>query len=287
MTVETVLNVSKFKMMKNLPYFLLFCFTSSILVSCSKDEFGADSIYGDLFRQQQSVLPDVFDVVDLITAPTRGYIYIKDFANFASQNNQSLADVGGLGFDEDKKGQDFGTLHVGDNISMECEVENGHYYGATSGPFPGSAALFGQEVAISLDGTSTAPGLNTTFKTPELLLIESPKYDNDLKIFPGLTIEWNRDPDNKNGIAILIHFNPISIDNRDEHGNARDAVETPIHITDSGSYTITSEDLKGIPSGAFVEFYIGRGNYKREQLNESENHFGIYSYTIVNHTFRR
>ena len=107
----------------------------------------------------------------------------------------------------------------------------------------------------------------------------------DGKIVPGTTITWNRDALNQNGITMAVEYSPYTQRTASIAAEFDDNLTKVTTIEDTGSYTITKEDLENFPNGSSLAFYIGRMAYTIETDGTINNDTSIGAYTAVRSDF--
>lgn len=119
------------------------------------------------------------------------------------------------------------------------------------------------------------PKLSTTdFQTPFC------KYDN-------FTLQWNRDPDNKKGILLVLEwYGNIAHDNYNDQYNSYDNYESYIDyipntcvqniacIPDTGKVVLESSFFDDVPDNALCNMYLLRGNITTDDIDMH----GAYDY---------
>lgn len=256
-----------------------------ILSSCSKED-ELSKLKNDTFVNERSSLPTIATILDLLREPVDGYFYLTSESTYSGQNSGSR-NIGLKGFVNDHNGYaDHGTLSIGSNINLNPDQNS--FYGATQ-TFSIPSSLFGQSNNFSLSGTTTHPGFTTNFYVPELITITNPGYQNTMEINSGMELNWDADNNNSNGIGIVLKFSPSSLKNELNGGfTTYSSVVNEIYTEDDGSYIFSAQDFAGIPSGANIELFIGRGNYAKVPMtgnNSSNKHVGLVTYSIVKQNF--
>lgn len=79
------------------------------------------------------------------------------------------------------------------------------------------------------------------------------------KLLRNSLLAWTSDNKNVKGVYISIFFDSYAFGN--ESFKATPIVKKAIQTDDTGNYTFTNSDFKGIPQGAKVQIEWGRGNY--------------------------
>jgi hypothetical protein len=267
----------KFSNMKKIFFAILLLNT----FGCSKDN-STQKLLEDVFASQRDALPSEIQILELLKAPTDGYAILSSYATLAIQDLRGPEImIQGFGYSKAGIKSDFGTLTFGNintNINTSFDYRS---LGAT-----GAKDLFGTTNSVALFGANNLPGFSTNFYIPKLMTITSPAFSNNSVIFPGTTITWEPDTNNTTfGVGIAILYSPNSPENL--HLQLSESpVRNYIRSADTGSYTISTNDLAGIPTGATLSFGIGRGNYQRNAMPNGY-YFGIASFSVVEHYFTR
>lgn len=84
---------------------------------------------------------------------------------------------------------------------------------------------------------------------------------NNGKIVAGSQISWNFDNQNENGVVIGLEYNPLSQLEETVVAQKPDRLLKGVTLDDTGSYTITAQDLTEFPSNSMLTFYVGRAGY--------------------------
>jgi hypothetical protein len=159
-------------------------------------------------------------------------------------------------------------------------------------------SLFGKTVSLKInDGNLvlTPKTSNTNFTThsksdeqtlyiPELMSVSISKLSEG-RIVSGTVINWNKDSNNKNGVVVVVQYNPFVQTNGDIIRANCESFTTYIDLSDSGSYTVTAADLKNLPNGANLSFYIGRMAYAVTTDGSVSNDTSLGIYTAVRSDF--
>lgn len=96
----------------------------------------------------------------------------------------------------------------------------------------------------------------------------------------GFTVHWNADPNNKNGVAVILEWSGITI-NADGLPIDNDAYKRNIElIDDKGSYSFNGFASKNIPPNALVRINIIRGNVEIVKLSTKTVKIAGYSEII-------
>ncbi len=271
---------------------LFFLAVATLLyTSCSKgdlDGLGLSNHQKDLLAQKRSSLPSVIEILDLLNDPVDGFISITSYASYATQNIRGPEIQTAARF-SNKNGvsKNFGALYL-NSIPLPFNIESNGIAQYEGGFYlPGASSLYGDTISISLAGNNSEnlPGLSTSFYSPPLIVLNSPAYQNDdtLTAADLVTIQWEADPSNQNGIAILLYYNASNPDNIDIV-NSQSKLIT-VHTEDDGQYTFSSQEFSSFPDMGRVNFYIGRGNYIKAPMENPNYAVGIYNYSVITFDF--
>lgn len=250
-------------------------------LGCSKDN-SSQKLLEDVLASQRDGLPSAIQILELLQMPTDGYATISSYATLAIQNFRGPEImIRGFGYSKANAKSNFGALTFG-NISTN--VNAGFDYSSVGAP--GAKDLFGTTTSVALSGASNLTGFSTNFYIPKLMTVTSPAFSNNSVISPGTTITWEPDANNTTfGVGIAISFDPNSPENH--HLNLSGSItKNYIRTEDTGSYTISSNDLAGIPTDATLSLIIGRGNYKRQAM-PNDYYFGLVAFSVIEHVFVR
>ena len=262
--------------MKNLIFFGMMV----LLCSCSKDKTDFQS---DLLTKQRESLPTAADLLELITTPTDGYVVLGRMGSISKKLNQE-DDVQLVAEGIKKNGDwgNFGTLTIG-NYIVEAQTPSANTYYQHIGV--GSVSeIFGTNVSVQLEGNNELPGFGTTVNTVELMNVSSPQWASNLSMGSGQDIVWNADNENDKGVGILIEYDRYDIGNSQLESNSN--VERFIHTEDDGLYTLTSEDLSGIPTNAHAKITIARGGFEIVPMADNYK-FGVLNFSSEVIAFKR
>lgn len=95
--------------------------------------------------------------------------------------------------------------------------------------------------------------------------------------YDNMEIEWNPDPENTEGIGVLIRWTGLMI-------NAP-SIDTPVYhaclVEDTGVATLDNQMFDGIPDGAYVTLFLVRANILQVQDEEGELHIGEYDWNAI------
>ncbi len=261
---------------------LLFAFLIASL-GCSKEN-PTQKLIEDVLSSQRDQMPSEIQILQLLQLPTDGYASLTSYATLSTQPFRGPeVMIRGFGYSKAGTLSDFGSLAFNSIITNASSTGTNFDY--LSVGVPGSKDLYGTTVPVSLAGKDGLPGFSANFYVPKMMTITSPSFTNQAVISQGTTISWEADNNNTFGVGIAIRYNPNSFQNYDLNQSGS-TVTNLVRVEDTGSYTITANDLAGIPSTAHLTFGIGRGNYQRVSMS-NDYHFGLVAYSVVTHPFRK
>ena len=119
---------------------------------------------------------------------------------------------------------------------------------------------------------------------PELLKVSVSNLENG-KIVAGTKITWNADPKNKKGIIIGAEYRKIHQIDQSIATENPDKIIRGSSLSDTGSYTVTSNDLSFFPKNSVITFTIGRAGYKIINDESGNNDVLVGAYTLVRTDF--
>lgn len=250
-------------------------------LGCSKENI-QQKLEGALASQRDQ-LPSEIQILELLELPTEGYATIRSWATLSIQDLRGPeVIISGFGYSKGGVKSDFGSLAFGSIVTNTVSSTNFDYL--TIGP-SGAKELFGTTTSVSLAGSQSQdlPGFSTSYYIPKMMTITSPSFSNNSIVSSGTTITWEPDSNNTYGVGIAIHYDPNSHENTDLNQSGSTVINV-VRVEDTGSYTITANDLAGIPSNARLRLGIGRGNYQRVSMPD-DYHFGLVAYSVVAHSF--
>ncbi len=130
------------------------------------------------------------------------------------------------------------------------------------------SALYGQDVMFKIGSGSALKSNSSTADSvemyiPELVQITSPSITSEEQLYPycyfdNMTIKWNADNDNCNGLVVIVEWNGTVLDNNsDEDMYVRNI---DIIKEDNGSCTLKNELFANIPHKGLAYITLLRGN---------------------------
>lgn len=129
------------------------------------------------------------------------------------------------------------------------------------------------EPTISLDVLLRNDVLPITITRPyveECAVVPYCYYDN-------MEIEWNPDPENTDGIGVLIRWTGLMID--------EPSINSPLYhvclVEDTGIATLDNQMFDGIPDGAYVTLFLVRANILQVQEEGEDLHIGEYDWNAI------
>lgn len=146
-------------------------------------------------------------------------------------------------------------------------------YGVTNSPTRGATDSIYVPKTIRMEKNSTL--FYTDGMGSSILNIYS-KNNNTI-------LNWNADPENTNGVVIIIEYDPTLKFNTDYW-----APQTPpesrhlyaaLRVPDNGQYAFTPEDLQGLPTNCMAKFIIGRAMYKMVNDRDGFETYSVYTAT--------
>ena len=251
------------------------------LHACNKEE----PVISDLQKilaQQRDGLPSPIQILNLLEQPTDGYVWLKSFTGPA--NDRPITELGGFisgTWDLNYTGSslNFGLMTTtmaasgsGKNFSnvIDFNYQFENIYGTS------------QNVQIGLQANPSQFVLNSNFYIPKHLSLTNYIFQLNQKPnwHSGSPISWVADGNNSHGIGIAVVYDPEKLENKVFQPTHPNRTVNPIHTLDDGQYTFDNADFQGIPAGADVDIYIGRGNYQIAQLGSNGKKVGVYSYSV-------
>lgn len=136
-------------------------------------------------------------------------------------------------------------------------------------------ALFGNSITYNVSefvpATKSGNNENVALYAPQIVRIEFPSVNNEEELFPlcyyqNFVVKWNKDTNNKNGIAVLIKWNGSMAYGEDY---ASSYVYHSICVPDNGIAELPTSMFTGIPDAAICELYILRGDVESLEMNEN------------------
>lgn len=236
------------------------------------------------------------ETAHLLSLPVSGIIGI---GNQSFHHNQTFIpgesiSISGYIQDQDGIPSDFGTFSInGGTASIEPDAFQDQFgYSKLTG-LSQYAAFFNSMNYFSLKGNPgrNLPGFNNEpLYFPKAMIISSPSTQSGYStgLGTGSIITWNADPDNLNGIAVVIELEPI--DNAQNKDLISPVLTTNkyFYVPDNGQLILTQEMMKYFPEHAILRIRLGRGSYKRIVTNTSTQSsiVGVSNYTTQGFSFK-
>lgn len=234
--------------------------------------------------QQRESLPNAIQILELLEQPTDGFIWLTSFSTPYTPGHLSQCGgfINGPWSDLDFYGS---TLHYGSIATTLPESSSPDVaYTEFNDVNYQHEAIYGatQSVKIFLENQTEQPVLNVDVYVPYHIGVTNyPTHPNPVPTYNvGSSILWNADALNRFGIGIAVVYDAADPENSAYSSSVPNSVVNLIHTEDDGSYTFSSSDLQGIPVGASIDVYIGRGNYGVGTINGSAKKLGIYNYSL-------
>lgn len=263
-------------MMKNL-FFLFFVL---LLSSCVKD---TPDFKADLLTKQRASLPDVADLLSLISTPTDGYVVIGRLGSISKKlNREDDIQFVAEGITKNGDWADYGELSIG-AYAVQAQNPSANVYYQHVG-VNSVSEIYDTNLNVSLEGKEELPGFETTIETPKILNVTSPTWASNLSFGTGETITWEADENNTKGIGVLIEFDRTDIGNGQLEATSN--ITKFIHTEDDGSYTLTADDLSGIPTDGHAVISLARGDFKIVPM-ENNYQFGVFTFSTERIAFKR
>jgi hypothetical protein len=187
---------------------------------------------------------------------------------------------------------DAGQLQVG-AISLHADSNFGYTYRLPSSMMLNHSihqSHFGANINFSIGGSMQFPASNVSMYVPQNIYIEpisSSCATANTIVSAGtlpFRVNWNIDPNNQNGVVILIRYNSFRSQNANPSFSGIPFFNAPILVNDIGYYDITQNDLNNIPVGAFFDVIIGRGN--QDELLSGSKKISIQAIAQSTRTYR-
>ncbi|WP_457618141.1 hypothetical protein [Lutibacter sp.] len=123
--------------------------------------------------------------------------------------------------------------------------------------------------ANSMKSTNTSSETEVEMYVPELVKITNPKIESEDNLFPicyyeDFVLEWNADPNNKEGLVVIIEYfgnNAIPQNSTNEH-----ILNTDIIDTDDGHIVLNNDLFKDIPNLSIIHLVLLRGNVTIQEI---------------------
>lgn len=256
------------KIMKN---HIKFIVVALFFISCQETEI----------NEEKQVDTEEFRSLDelyaMITKPTDGKIIIHSTTGIGSQNDlrANSIDTHFKVGEESNSRISFPSVTIGEIIVEESSNQANQRVKSNSLAIE---QLFGSNVPVKI-GEKYSNGRTSSTEDdiyiPELISFTT-EFDN---ITIGTLIQWNPDPNNKNGVQFEMSYTPLN------QPSDEIAEQYPLYyvngmsVPDNGELILTSEFLKEFPDGADVNITIARGNI--DFLSNEEEIYTTGSITSV------
>lgn len=256
-----------------LPIFIVFSF--SYFFSCTKGENVSKPKYVD---------ERILKYLKFSNAETDGSFMLQSFATQATQNHVRDYSFDGAFFDKNNQIIE-GALVKIDDVEFKSNNRSGFSYHLSENSLK---KLYGKKVKITLSRKKSIGTANRSsnggqeFYVPRDIELITPELGEGNVLQAGTTIEWNADTNNDKGLLILVEYDPNFVDN----GQFRDAghdgsIYKYVVAEESGSYTLTAEDIEGLPLGSTVILKLIRANYVILEDDEVGEYYSVMVSTIV------
>ena len=175
---------------------------------------------------------------------------------------------------------DVGSVKVGSKTLTKKNVASGcvNYELDITDRLSDQSSFFGSLVNVSVlgaAGTGFSTG-NCDFYNTEKVTISSTLPIGSIPGFPtmeliskgsGYTVTWNPDANNPSGEAVILMRYSKKLTEQIDSNLSLTSFTNHVIVPDNGSYTISTQDLSVFPVNAYIELYVGRGNFKQWDLN--------------------
>lgn len=206
----------------------------------------------------------------------------KPMAIEAQSGHSNLWQVRGKFWDDNSATIQYGLLSL-DNFVLSPE-SSGIYQSESMLNNPGIGPLFGKTVMFQVDrgDIDRTVVLQSGLYVPADLTLTSPVKTTSGQVLPKNTVlAWNADTNNTKGIYVLIEFDPEDQDNAAFNDGIRHYQYNVIQADDDGSYALSNADFDGMPAGAKIMLWVGRGNYALIDGADGINQYALYSYILA------
>jgi hypothetical protein len=170
--------------------------------------------------------------------------------------------------------------------NVQLAPNNQWYVGMSSDSVAGEQlkTFFGTTAKVEVNYRVNGRDYSFKYNLPVTEGLKLPEQDIS-QIFPGKTIKWipsQPEGDKSEFVVISIGYDPDypGAGSNVVRGGIRTSYKNII-LNDSGSYTLTSEDLKEFPDRALLLIDIYRGNIIITKDENSKKRFMLGSYTVV------
>lgn len=237
---------------------ILVAFVSIFFQSCSDTESG-------LIEQKKEVLT-FEDYFAFLNSDAKGTLLIQSLQTINSNTPIFSATSSILG-----SGTPF-SLNINSTVinftTPYYSLENNRSYANSDDQQFG--LVYGASYASSLSNGQivlTTDDNDPNLYIPELINISFEGLSEGGKVVEGTIINWNADSKNTNGTVIGFEYNPF-IQTQQVLSQKTERLIKGSTQSDTGSYTVTADDLADFPNDANLTFYIGRAG-NRDLINSS------------------
>ncbi len=257
---------------------IIFFFSCAVLFSCKKENTTTSTTTNSLVSCC-GILPDLGQFVTLFNAPRDGELGITNTKGIGMKPTDDISFetclIEGAFFQsaETVVRKDIGTVTIGD---LSIASSSTTRYQTKLDKMAEVKAMFDKEIPIDLGNQIQLSG---TLRTPkELFVAQFSTIDTKkrLNIAQNIPFRWNEDTQNKDGLYIIIRFDPKSGANSDLANTP--AVTKFFQTEDDGAYDLDATELKDIPSGARISIFVGRASYLN--LKKDAKSYLVYAYSV-------
>jgi hypothetical protein len=221
--------------------------------------------------EEKTTRTDYFDLFDMFNQDNDGYFNIQ--YSTVANGQYSPYDVAKIDGNIDDGNS---LLNLGEIKFNEIAVNPDEHNEYQLKPNTECVGLYGKEVNVKIKGQSTSFYLSEPIKFIN--------WEINDEVYPGYTVEWNKDEKNKIGVAIRLLYSSNG-DNYQykEQGFSENKANYIFLNEDNGSYTLKESDFDGIPNGAIVSLGMARGGATIMNLDNQKIRLAGISYNIIPH----
>ncbi|MEO1410081.1 MAG: hypothetical protein AAFW73_09360 [Bacteroidota bacterium] len=144
---------------------------------------------------------------------------------------------------------------------------------------------FNQIISLFPINGGEVPLVEESIYLPRQLYVHDPFVrGGEGRISTGSTINWNADPNNHNGVFILLDYLPADEENAGLPSVDYLAHQKLLYTEDSGIYRFKPSDFQKIPDGGYTNILIGRGDYVFATGTDQETYI-VYSFSGATTSF--